>query len=227
MATALIVGASRGLGRALAEEHLKRGWTVIATVRDPSALADLAASHPGKLQVELLDTIDWAGVDALRERLSGRVLDLLFVNAGILGGPRDAPIGEVSGETFAELMLVNALAPLRLLDRFIALTPEDGVAAVMTSGLASVANNTSGGYEAYRMSKAALNTGLRSLAVRHASGARAFLAVAPGWVRTDMGGDNAPLSIEQSIPSLTDMLERRRGAGGVAFVDYQDVEMAW
>jgi NAD(P)-dependent dehydrogenase (short-subunit alcohol dehydrogenase family) len=226
MATALIIGASRGLGRALAEEHLKRGWTVIATARKPEVLADLAAAHDGRLRVEAVDTVDWAGVEALRERLSGRALDLLFVNAGI-SGPRLAPIGEVDAQAFTELMLVNALAPLRLIDRFIDLIPKDGVAAAMTSGLGSVAGNTTGGWEAYRMSKAALNMGLRSLAVRHAAGGRTFLAVTPGWVRTDMGGQAAPLSIEQSIPSLTDMLERRRGSGGVAFVNYEDRELPW
>ncbi len=226
MATALIIGASRGLGRALVEEHLKRGWTVIATVRAPLVLADLASAHPGKLRVEALDTTDWAGVDVLRERLSGQVLDLLFVNAGI-SGPREAPIGEVDAEAFSELMLVNALAPLRIVDRFIGLIPAGGVAAVMTSGLGSISANQVGGWESYRMSKAALNMGLRSLAVRHAAGGRTLLAVTPGWVRTDMGGEAAPLSIEQSIPSLTDMLERRRGTGGVAFVNYEDRDLAW
>ena len=82
MSTALIIGASRGLGRALAEEHLKRGWQVIATVRRAGSLADLASDA---LQVETLDTTDWAGIDAVRQRLSERSLDLLFVNAAITG----------------------------------------------------------------------------------------------------------------------------------------------
>ena len=148
------------------------------------------------------------------------------MNAGI-SGPREAPIGEVTPEAFTELMLVNALAPLRIIDRFFDLTTSDGVVAVMTSGLGSIAENKFGGWEAYRMSKAALNMGLRSLAVRRAAGGRTFLAVTPGWVRTDMGGSAAPLAIEDSIPRLTDMLERRRGAGGVAFVNYEDRELAW
>jgi NAD(P)-dependent dehydrogenase (short-subunit alcohol dehydrogenase family) len=226
MTTALIVGASRGLGRALVEEHLTRGWQVIATVRELSALDDLRAKAGDRLQVEALDTTDWDGVDALRRRLDGRVLDLLLVNAGI-SGPRLAPIGEVAAEPFTELMLVNALAPLRLVDRLVDLVPSGGIAAVMSSGLGSIAGNETGGWEAYRMSKAALDMGLRSLAIRRKAEGRAYLAVTPGWVRTDMGGPAAPPSIEDSIPKLTDMLERRRGTTGAALVSYEDRELPW
>jgi NAD(P)-dependent dehydrogenase (short-subunit alcohol dehydrogenase family) len=226
MATALIAGASRGLGRALAEEHLKRGWAVIATVRDPAAVADLAALHGDRLAVERLDTTDWAAVDALAARLQGRVLDLLFVNAGISAAV-DVPVGALEPETFIELMLVNALAPLRLADRLADLVPGTGVIAVMSSHLGSIAGNDSGGWEAYRMSKSALDMGLRSLAARRAREGRTYLAVAPGWVRTDMGGPTAPLSIEQSIPRLTDVLHQRAGSGGCTFVSYDDQDIPW
>lgn len=225
MTTALIIGASRGLGRALAEEHLKRGWHVIATVRDKAALADLAGDG-ASLEIETLDVIDWKGVDALRQRLDGRTIDLLFVNAGI-SGPATLPIGDVEAEPFTELMLVNALAPLRLIERFADLVTAEGTIAVMSSGLGSIAGNQAGGWEPYRMSKAALNMGLRSLAVGRGDSRRTYLAVAPGWVRTDMGGPEATLSIEESIPRLVDMLERRQGAGGLAYVTYQDVDLPW
>jgi NAD(P)-dependent dehydrogenase (short-subunit alcohol dehydrogenase family) len=226
MNTALIVGASRGLGRALTQEHLQRGWRVIATVRDPLALSDLSSEYGDRLEVEILDVTDRAAASALHARLAQRTLDLLFANAGILGA-RTLPIGEVEDDVFTHLMLVNALCPLRLIDQFIDLVPSTGVAAVMSSGLGSIAGNGFGSWEAYRMSKAALNMGLRSLAIRRAGEGRTYLAVGPGWVRTDMGGADAPLTIEQSIPRLTDMLERRRGAGGYAFVSYEDRDLAW
>ena len=225
MPTALIIGASRGLGRALAEEHLKRGWGLIATVRDSAALADLAAAHGTALRVETLDTIDWHGVDALHDRLAGTMLDLIFVNAGV-SGPVTTPIGAVEPEAFTELMLVNALAPLRIVDRFADLLVPDGTTAVMTSGLGSIANNN-GGWEAYRMSKAALNMGFVSLAQRRRAGNQAWLTVAPGWVRTDMGGPSATLSIGESIPAIADLLERRRGSGTVAYVNYDGRELPW
>jgi NAD(P)-dependent dehydrogenase (short-subunit alcohol dehydrogenase family) len=223
MPTALIIGASRGLGRALAEEHLKRNWRVIATVRDPASLADMTDDE--KLRVETLDITDWAGIDALGRRLARETLDLLFVNAGVLLG-RELPIGEVTPEQFGEQMLINTYAPLRLIERLGDLVADNGMIAVMSSGLGSVENNVGGGYELYRLSKAALNMGLKSLATRDAK-ARTWLAVAPGWVRTDMGGPEAGLSIKESIPRLTDMLERHRGARGVSFFDYKDDAVPW
>ena len=222
MPTALIFGASRGLGRALVEEHLKRGWQVIATVRDNMALAELSSDA---LSIETVDTTDWQAIDALRGRLSDRPLDLLFVSAAI-SGPFDAPIGKVEPDAFAEMMLVNVLAPLRIADNYADLVKPDGMVAVMSSSLGSIALNRSGGYEAYRTSKAALDMGLCSIAARRAD-KRTWLAVDPGWVQTDMGGPGATLAIEQSIPSLTDMLAKRQGSGGVTFVNYANVEHPW
>lgn len=222
MPTALIFGASRGLGRALAEEHLKRGWQVIATVRDASALSDL---HSDALTVETVDTTDWAAIDALRARLAGRALDLLFVSAAIIG-PSAGPIGDAEADPFAEMMLVNVLAPLRIVDRYVDLVTPQGTVAVMSSSLGSITLNDSGGYEAYRTSKAALDMGLRSVQARRQDD-RTWLAVDPGWVQTDMGGPTATLTIDQSIPGLTDMLEKRQGSGGISFVNYENREYPW
>ena len=220
MPTALIIGASRGLGRALAEEHLRRGWQVIATVRDPGTLAATDA-----LRVERLDTTDWDGIDALEAKLTGTTLDLLFVSAGI-GGPAGAPIGRVSPKDYTQIMLTNALGPLRIADRFAELTTADGTIAVMSSSLGSIGLNTSAGYEAYRTSKAALDMGLASIAARRGDG-RTYLAVDPGWVQTDMGGPQATLTIDQSIPGIADTLEARRGTGGIAFVTHENKELPW
>ena len=221
MPTALIFGTSRGLGRALVEQHLARGWQVIATVRDQDALADLRSDA---LTVEVLDTTDWAAADALQGRLK-EPLDVLFVSAAI-AGPMTAPIGDIDADAFTQVMLVNVLAPLRIVDRFADLCRPDGTVAVMSSSLGSIALNDSGGYELYRTSKAALDMGLRSIAARRKDG-RTYLAVDPGWVQTDMGGPNAALTIEQSIPRLTDMLQARAGSGGIAFVNYANQEHPW
>jgi NAD(P)-dependent dehydrogenase (short-subunit alcohol dehydrogenase family) len=225
MPTLLIFGASRGLGRALVKEHLIREWRVIATVRDAEALQDLRSTWGDELDLEVLDVTDWAAVDALRRRLEGQPIDRLFVNAGIAG--RMASIGEVDPGDFSQLMLVNAFAPLRIVDRFVDLVPSGGTIGVMSSGLGSIAENSSGGFDDYRMSKAALNMGLRTIAERRAGDGRTYLAIAPGWVKTDMGGPEATLTIDQSIPRVVDVIDRRTGAGGVAFVDYQDRDIAW
>jgi NAD(P)-dependent dehydrogenase (short-subunit alcohol dehydrogenase family) len=222
--TALIIGASRGLGLALAAEYRKRGWDVIATVRAPSDGLDALAAGDDGITIETLDTTDAEGLAALAERLVGRTIDLLFVNAGV-SIATETPVGNVAEEDFTRIMLVNAFAPLRIIDRLIDRVAANGTVAVMSSGLGSI-GGSNGGWEIYRMSKAALNMGLKSLAHRQADG-RTYLCVAPGWVRTDMGGPQATLSIDQSIPRIVDTVAAHAGRGGTAFVDYTDRELPW
>lgn len=226
MPTALIVGASRGIGRALAEEHLRRGWRVIATVRKPDALADLQAANSDALEIEVVDMVDWDGVDALRKRLDGRSLDLLLVNAGI-AGKQESRLSKITPEGFTEVMLVNALGPLRIADGFLDLVTRDGTVAVVSSELGSIAGNDSGGYEPYRMSKAALDMGLRSIAARDGARHRTFLAICPGWVSSDMGGRSAPITPRQSAQDIAKLLAARRGDGGIAFVDRENDALPW
>jgi NAD(P)-dependent dehydrogenase (short-subunit alcohol dehydrogenase family) len=225
--TALIVGASRGLGLGLVQRHLERGWRVIATVRAPAeALDALAAEAEGRLTIETLDINAPEQLEAVAERLSGTTLDLLFVNAGVANDPSEK-VGTVSDDTFIHVLRSNALSPMRVVERLGALVPPGGTIAVMSSGLGSVAGNGSGGWEVYRASKAALNMLLRSVAVRDSDSRKCYLAVDPGWVRTDMGGPAASLDIETSTRGMTDMLEARRGQSGVAFVNYQNKAVAW
>ena len=125
------------------------------------------------------------------------------------------------------MLATNALAPLRVIDAFAGLVPAEGAIGVMSSGLGSVANNTSGGWEVYRASKAALNTLVRSFAVQPASRHQSFVVIAPGWVRTDMGGPNATLSIDESIPRVADVLTDHLGKPGVRFLNYLGETLPW
>ncbi len=202
--TLLLIGASRGLGLALAKEFLARGWHVIATERKRSeALHALAGA---RLEIETLDIVDEAAITALRSRLAGRKIDLLFVNSGIANGGGER-LDAISAAEFQRVMATNTLGPMRVIDAFADLVPPEGAIGVMSSGLGSVGNNTNGGWEVYRASKAALNTLMRSYAARPEQRKHAFLIVTPGWVRTDMGGPHASLSVEESVAS------RRRCAG--------------
>jgi NAD(P)-dependent dehydrogenase (short-subunit alcohol dehydrogenase family) len=210
----------------LAEEHLKRGWRVIASVRSASALDELSSTYRDQLELITLDTTDWPAIDALAKSLDGRRIDLLLVNAGI-SGPTTLPIGEVDPDVFSSVIMTNALAPLRIIDRLADLVPSKGTIAVMSSDLGSISRNTVATWEAYRMSKAALNMGLRSLSIRRRAEGRTYLALCPGWVRTDMGGPHAHLSIEESIPRLTDVIAARTGAKGISYVNYQGQDVAW
>jgi NAD(P)-dependent dehydrogenase (short-subunit alcohol dehydrogenase family) len=115
--TALIIGASRGLGYALAAEYLTRGWQVTATVRGarPTDLYDLAGKSGGRLVVETVDITVPEEVTALHDLLAETTFDLLFVNAGVTNGP-DETVADVSTDTFVRLMVTNALSPLRVIE---------------------------------------------------------------------------------------------------------------
>src|SRR5580704_9388054 len=226
--TALIIGASRGLGYALAAEYLAQGWQVTATVRGAgwTGLHDLARSSAGRLVVETLDITVPEQVAALHERLAQARFDLLFVNAGVTNGPEET-VADVSTDTFIRLMVTNALSPMRVIEALQDLVGPHGTIAVMSSGQGSVANNEKGGFEVYRASKSALNQLMRSYAARHAGDPRTLLLVAPGWVQTDLGGPAAPLTIGQSIPGVVDTVEAQAGQGGLQYLDYQGRTVRW
>jgi NAD(P)-dependent dehydrogenase (short-subunit alcohol dehydrogenase family) len=182
--TALIIGASRGLGYALAAEYLTRGWQVTATKRGAgrTALHDLARSSGGRLVVETVDITVPEEVAALHKRLAQTTFDLLFVNAGVTNGPEET-VADVSTDTFVQLMVTNALSPMRVVEVLQDLVAQDGTIAVMSSGQGSIANNTKGGFEIYRASKSALNQLMRSYAARHAGDPRTLLLMAPAGCR--------------------------------------------
>lgn len=224
----LIIGASRGLGWGLARAYLRRGWRVVATVR-PGAVATPLHALEGEfpaLEIETVDIIDPALVAALAARCTGRAFDLLFVNAGVTNDPRER-VGEVGTEEFTRVMLTNTLAPMRIVESMADLVCDGGSIAVMSSELGSVAGNTSGGWEVYRASKAALNTLMRSFVARRSGDTRSYFVVAPGWTRTAMGGSDASLDIDTSTAGVVATLERRSGCGGLSFVDYKDDILPW
>ncbi|WP_394618651.1 SDR family NAD(P)-dependent oxidoreductase [Lentzea sp. JNUCC 0626] len=222
--TALVVGASRTLGLAISADLLRRGWHVIGTVRSGhTALHDLAATSD-RLEVETVDITDADQVTALHDRLHGRTLDLLFVNAGITHA--NVPITSVSTESFTEVMITNALSPVRVVERLGTLVAENGTIGVMSSRQGSLTLNTNGGHELYRASKSALNQLMRSYAARHQD-ERAVLLINPGWVQTDLGGPGAVLTVEQSAPAVVDVLERHHGEPGLRFLDHEGQVLPW
>ena len=136
-------------------------------------------------------------------------------------------IADVSTEEFVRVMVTNALSPMRVVEAFQDLVPPTGVIAIMSSGQGSVSNNETGGHEVYRASKAALNTLMRSFAARHRDDPRTLLLLAPGWVRTDLGGPKARLSIQDSIPNLVEVIEAQEGKSGLQYLDYLGRAVSW
>jgi NAD(P)-dependent dehydrogenase (short-subunit alcohol dehydrogenase family) len=201
---------------------------VVGTERSatPSGLHALVKDAGGRLEIETVDIDHPAQVAALAARLKLRKFDMLFVNAGVKNDDRET-IADVSTDEFVRVMITNALSPMRAIETLQHLVLPHGTIGVMSSGQGSVANNTNGHYEVYRSSKAALNMFMRSFAARHAGDARTLLLMAPGWVRTDMGGPRARLSIEESIPKLADTMIAATGKVGLHYLDYLGRTVPW
>ena len=231
--TILIAGASRGLGLALAAEFLARDWHVIGTVRGAARtdLHDLADRHPGRVEIMDLDITDRAQIAALATRLAGRTLDILFVNAGTTTHDPQVRMADVADDEFARVMATNVLGPIRVIQALAHLVPAGGLIGAMSSGQGSIANNENGRGEIYRSSKAALNMALRSFAAREAGGegggGRAIVAMAPGWIRTDLGGAQAPFTVEEAIPKVADTLLAARATPGIHYLDRFGATVPW
>ncbi len=227
--TILLIGASRGLGYAMAAEFLDQGWNIVGTVRAGTTrtlLHDLADASEGRVTIEILDICVPAQVAALYDRLSAQKFDMLFVNAGVTNNP-DETIADVTTPEFTRVMVTNALSPMRVIEALQDLVVPEGLLGVMSSGQGSVANNETGLREIYRASKAALNMLMRSFAARHAGASRAMVLMAPGWVRTELGGPDARLTIAESVPSLVKILIDHQGKPGLKYLDYLGRTVPW
>jgi len=223
--TALIIGASRGIGLGLVRQLHSDGWQVTATVRTPTRASELQALKG--VQIESLDIDDAAALNALVQRLQGQVFDLLFVNAGILG-PSHQSAAKATIEELGQLFMTNVTAPIRLAERLVGqLRPQTGVLAFMSSGLGSVANPEGNNLALYKASKAALNSLTNSFVCELPEPRPTVLSLHPGWVKTDMGGENAMVEVADSCRGLIAQVEHFAGQGGHHFVDYLGQKIDW
>ncbi|KJK09200.1 MULTISPECIES: SDR family oxidoreductase [Pseudomonas] len=221
--TALIIGASRGLGLGLVQRLLEDHWKVIATVRDPNKASELAAL-PG-VQVETLEMNSASQLDALQQRLQGQRFDLLFVNAGVMGpgdqNPERAQLADVG-----DLFMTNAVSPIRVAQRFASQLQSDGVLAFMSSILGSIAIPDGSEICLYKASKAALNSMINSF-VTLQQPTQTVLAMHPGWVKTDMGGENAEIDVLTSTRGMLEQIKTNAGKGGLHFINYKGDSLIW
>ncbi|EOY5418873.1 SDR family oxidoreductase [Cronobacter turicensis] len=217
----LIIGASRGIGRGLATAFANAGADVIATVRNKNN----DNTHP-RITTQIVDMTDPVSCTHLKETLSAITFDALVINAGIFG-PDHQSVSKVTEEEIASLFLTNAIAPVRLAQEMLPQIREGGVIAFMSSNTASFTNNETGDMALYRASKSALNSLARSFAVTEAlPGKRSVLLLHPGWVQTDMGGERAPVTVDESAAGLKDVINAALDNLECRFIDYRGREIA-
>jgi NAD(P)-dependent dehydrogenase (short-subunit alcohol dehydrogenase family) len=221
---ALIIGASRGIGLGLVEELAERGWHVYASQRSSSEHLARAAED-AEIEVVTADVTSPATIDKLAAQIEPRSLDVVLVNAGIIGAESQSAASATAGEV-AEIMMTNAVGPARTAKVLLPLLKDGGTLAFTTSRMGSIAES-SGGYDLYRMSKAAQNILARGLFEQDARRRGiAVLSLHPGWVQTDMGGPAATLTIDESVAGLADVLEAEHPAEH-RFVNYDGSTIPW
>lgn len=227
MPSVLITGASRGLGLELARQYAADQWTVYAACRDPASARALASiAQSGAVSILQMDVTNPAQIEQAARSVSGPI-DILINNAGIMG--KSQSFGHMDYGAWEAVLRVNTLAPLRVAEAFAAhLARSDGrLLATITSGLASITDNTSGGWIAYRSSKAAVNMVMRSLAVALATRRITCVVVSPGWVQTDMGGPSATLTPAESVSALRRLFARLGPSDSGKFFSHEGKEVPW
>lgn len=209
MPTLLITGANRGIGLELCKQYLEHGWRIYAACRNPDKAKELSelASNNDLLSVHALDVTNEGQLDSLKSELKGKSVDILLNNAGVYGlGASE--FGKTDSEAWDEAVAVNLLAPMKMMEEFVenVSRSDKKIIASISSKMGSISDNTSGGSYAYRATKAALNAVMVSAAhdLNHLD--ITSLILHPGWVRTDMGGPNGELSVEQSAQKLRKIL---------------------
>jgi NAD(P)-dependent dehydrogenase (short-subunit alcohol dehydrogenase family) len=220
----LVTGAGRGIGMEFVRQYSADGWSVIATCRNERAAAELRALS-GEVAVESLDMRDHQAIAAFGERLGGAPLDLFIANAGIT---RPDGFSAKDADGWLEVLDVNCVAPT-FLARALArqVIAAKGKMIAITSQMGSIADNSSGGWNAYRASKAALNAAWCSMAVELAREPISIAMLHPGWVKTDMGGGGATLSVKDSVSGMRQVIERLTPENKGVFLNQRGETLPW
>lgn len=227
MPTVLITGASRGLGLEFVRQYRADGWEVIATCRAPAAAPELEATGA---EVHALDVTDDQALAGLGRALSGRTIDVLINNAGIypLKDPRGS-FGDIPVDPWMDCLRTNVVAPWKVAETFVTNLEkaERPVLATISSKMGSIADASSPGSVVYRSSKAAVNMVVKGLAIELGPRGIICLSFHPGWVKTDMGGPNALITVDQSITGLRRLIAEATPADNGSFRAYDGQVVPW
>jgi len=218
----LVIAASRGIGLELVRQYRAEGARVVATARDDAGLARLASLGAKALRVDVADTSSAAG---LAWQLDGESFDTVFLCPGIVG-PRTSGMSPPGEADFDAVMRTNVLGPMRVLPIVAEAIATGARIGVLSSRMGSMALRLNASQWTYRASKAALNSVVRDAAIVLA-GRALCVALHPGWVRTDMGGEEADIDVATSAAGLRRTLASLDEGQSGSFLNYDGTPLAW
>ena len=226
MPSVLITGANRGLGLELVRQYAADGWKVMACCRKPKSAKALLAVK-GDVEIRTLDVASPASINRLAKGLKGKPTDILINNAGIAG--RRLRFGKTDPKDFLDIMRVNAVAPLMLTEALIANVAKSKMRKIVaiTSRMGSIGDHPSGDSFAYRCSKSALNMAMVNSMGEFGKKNIALVLLHPGWVKTDMGGKQAPVAIPDSVAGMRRVIADLGMETSGRFLNYKGETLPW
>ena len=228
--TILITGSNRGIGLELTRQYASLGWQIYACCRKPQSADTLnaLASTNDNINILSLDVTDSKQIASLARELEGVCIDVLFNNAGVYG-PYDAYFGNTDEEEWLHCMRVNTIGPIKMIECFAphVARSELKLIATISSKMASMSDNGSGGSYIYRSTKAALNSALKSAAIDLLPKGVKVAILHPGWVITDMTGPDAEITTEESVANMVQNLEAVTLESSGRFIDIDGSTIPW
>ena len=230
MRTILITGANRGLGLGFVKKYLENNVHVLCTSRDVTGSKELLSykeRYPNNLEIYELDLLREDAASTLATFLKDRPIDILINNAGV--GSSNQHFEAVSSKPWLEVLRVNLIAPFMITKSTIDNIKKSSVKKIyfLSSQLGSIGDNTSGGMYIYRSSKTGLNQVVKSLSVDLKENGITVVSLHPGWVKTDMGGPNAPVSIDESVNGMIRVIDQTDIRDTGKFLNYDGKEIPW
>ena len=227
----LITGASRGIGLAMVNYCIEKNWRVFACCRNhyqAEQLLAIAQLSKHLVSVHMLDVSELATIQALAYELRNEKIDVLINNAGTYGPDKNS-FGNVDVSGWLDSLMINTIAPLKMAEAFIEQLSMGSVKCIasISSKMASMDDNGSGGSYIYRSSKAALNSVVKSMAIDLREKGFTCVALHPGWVKTDMGGENAEISTRESVSKMFDIIENLKAEDNGRFIDIDGATIKW
>ncbi|ANH69061.1 SDR family oxidoreductase [Mitsuaria sp. 7] len=222
MTQVLIIGASRGIGLELVKQHRDRGDTVVATARDDASLEKLKALGATAIKLEVSDVVSIAG---LAWQLDGYQFNRVLYVAGLYG-PKTIGLQPPSAADFDAVMHTNVLGPMRVLPQLLDALAPDARIGILSSRMGSMTLRANSAGWVYRASKAAVNSVMKDLSLT-LDGRAICVSLHPGWVKTDMGGQEADIDVATSASSLRAVLDGLKPADNGGFFNYDGTPLPW